>query len=136
MAQRPLSSKGARLRNGVRQATQKYSATNGSGSFRQREQTGIREISRRGSPQTRQSSGKTNWNRPQHAFSATRSTPPGKPCQSSLRSRLLEKTHLHLTFLVYNNSRDRDLAHVSCVSQKRPKLADALHGIPAACGAV
>src|SRR5437016_4622127 len=127
MAQRPLSSSGARLRNGVRQAAQKYSATNGSGSLRQREQTGIRETSRRGSPQTRQSSGKTNWKRPQNTFSAARRTPPGNAAQRSLGSRLLEKTHLHLTPLVYNNSHDCNLAQVSGALQKWPKLADALH---------
>src|SRR5580700_4014625 len=55
--------------------------------------TGTREISWRGSPQTRQSSGK----RPQNAFSAK-----GRTDRPKLVSRALEKTHLQPTVPVYN----------------------------------
>src|SRR5579859_3450035 len=61
----------------------------------------MREISRRGWPQTRQSSGKTTENRPQESFPAARSTTSGNGTQRPRLGRLLEKTHLHLTPPVY-----------------------------------
>src|SRR5579863_2875199 len=63
----------------------------------------MREISRRSWPQTRQSSGKTRENRPQESLPAARSTTSGNGTQRPRLGRLLEKTHLHLTVLVYNN---------------------------------
>src|SRR5579862_9086150 len=61
----------------------------------------MREISRRGWPQTRQSSGKTSEKRPQESFPAARSTTSGNGTQRPRLGRLLEKTHLHLTPPVY-----------------------------------
>src|SRR3712207_446409 len=59
---KPSLSSGARFRNGVRQPLQKNSAIKGTGAFRQRSQTGIRDAVRSGTPHTRQSSGKTREN--------------------------------------------------------------------------
>src|SRR5271170_2477795 len=116
-AHRPDSSSGKRFRNGVRHAMQKNSAEIGCVAARQGPQTGILEISLRASPQTRQSSGKTRWNRlgtkPRRracqVLSSTCITPSGRTGEpKGLRSRLLEKTHLHYSNFSVQRNRGND----------------------------
>ena len=77
------------------QLTQKKSALIASGASRQVRQTGIRLISIRGSPQTRQSSGKRREKRAREADLTA-----GKPNVAIAARLLLEKTHLHQSYIV------------------------------------